>query len=633
MNIPRKSPRLATLRLDLADPAPARATRPFGVELGCPGAGMRAWAWKDVGLRPLVGPALAVGRGRGIGRLAPLRLRHPSRPDRDLGPGARCRCSARRRARAVRDARAHRGAAAPAAALAARASASKPLPTRAAGVLLEAPHQVEVDARGARASDVGRADGSPVRAAHVCGGVTRRAGRGKARCCASSAELREDVGAESWGSSTGPPPGARAPHVRAGAARQRGPTRPGAGLAALARPASRGDSVRLAQQAQVGWTRRRGAARRWGRPSPELGTEREERFARAGVAHVLSAKRAARRRAGARRGAAPGTARSAASPDCGRRLDPRRPAAPRCASAVWGYVLFTGQQAPAVRSGVMLSCAAAGAAAAAPHRRAAGPGARRRRPRSWRTRPPFTELSLQLSFTARRRAHRPRSPRLRAGGAHPAPDPLRSSGWRLLLHRGREAVLATAIASAAVTPGLAAAGGRRLSPGLAGRSGGERHRPSRSARRSPCCCRDGRWRLLPRQRAGRGPLWLAGAAARASSSGWCASPDLPRRGAPLPGFGLPAGLGPRRGPGRPGARTPAPRRARAAGVPLGAAPGRCSRPRVVRRPPCSRWGTGCGAGLLARPSPPGRRVEASPVGSTRAARIVLPYLASVASTG
>src|SRR5262249_24645733 len=180
----------------------------------------------------------------------------------------------------------------------------------------------------------------------------------------------------------------------------------------------------------------------------ELGPVWEDRFARAGVAHVLSVS-----------GLHVAALALAAAlllglllrcvPGCARRLDPRRPAALAALPLVWGYVLFTGQQAPAVRSGVMLSVlllgralerhtdALQGLALAAGVLLVADPASAH-------------ELSLQLSFTAVA-ALILLAPRLRRAVPIAQPDPLHSSGWRLLLARAGEAVLSTVLASTAVT--------------------------------------------------------------------------------------------------------------------------------------------------------------------------------------
>src|SRR5262249_35937391 len=86
----------------------------------------------------------------------------------------------------------------------------------------------------------------------------------------------------------------------------------------------------------------------------ELGAEWEDRFARRGLAHVLSGS--------GLHGAALGLVLAALIaallrmiPAVVRRLDARRPAALAALPLVWGYVVFTGNQPPAVRSALMLS--------------------------------------------------------------------------------------------------------------------------------------------------------------------------------------------------------------------------------------------------------------------------------------
>ena len=217
-------------------------------------------------------------------------------------------------------------------------------------------HQVEVDASGARGVlDVGRADGIPVRARARLwwSDPARRPWEGQV--LRLSAELREDVGPESWGEFD------RGAASRARGLRTSGRVLPGSEVPLVPAPgwqrwlAQRREAFGRLAQAQVAdpdaaaLLGALGAGLR-----SELGPEWEERFARAGVAHVLSVS-----------GLHVAALALAAAlllglllrciPGCGRRLNPRRPAALAALPLVWGYVLFTGQQAPAVRSGVMLS--------------------------------------------------------------------------------------------------------------------------------------------------------------------------------------------------------------------------------------------------------------------------------------
>jgi competence protein ComEC len=271
----------------------------------------------------------------------------------------------------------------------------------------------------------------------------------------------------------------------------------------------------------------------------ELGPAWEERFARAGVAHVLSVS-----------GLHVAALALAAAlllalvlrcvPGCARRLDPRRPAALAALPLVWGYVLFTGQQAPAVRSGVMLSVlllgralqrhtdALQGLALAAGVLLVADPAA-------------VHELSLQLSFTAVA-ALVLLAPRLRRAVPVRPPDPLRSSGWRLLLVRGREAVLATGVASAAVTLAslpLVAGAFHRVS--LAGVVVNVVALPLCSALTLLAAAAGGAFCVAPALASV--PLWLGGLAARALLGLVRFASSVPGAVFPLPGFGVLTALG------------------------------------------------------------------------------------------
>ncbi len=179
----------------------------------------------------------------------------------------------------------------------------------------------------------------------------------------------------------------------------------------------------------------------------ELGDAMEDTFARSGLAHVLSVSGlhvavlafsvfAALRWLLSRR-------------SWFRRHDPRAWAAPLSLPWVWGYVVFTGWQGPAVRSGLMCSLVL-------------GAWLLRRRsdplnaiaiaallmlvvdPSS-----PF-ELSVQLSFAAVL-ALVLLAPLLRSAIPLAPPSPATQSGWPLRLTRWREAALQTFAASAAVT--------------------------------------------------------------------------------------------------------------------------------------------------------------------------------------
>lgn len=179
----------------------------------------------------------------------------------------------------------------------------------------------------------------------------------------------------------------------------------------------------------------------------ELGEELEEDFAKSGLAHVLSvsglhvaalailALRALRR-------AWLFWPRT-------RALESRRLAAPLCIPIVWAYVLFTGSQAPAIRSAAMATILFAGMAL-------------------WRSADPLNglalalmalvaldpgciaDLSMQLSLVAVT-SLLVLAPAFRAALPWPLPSPSEHGGLRLWLDRAREAALTTFCASLAVT--------------------------------------------------------------------------------------------------------------------------------------------------------------------------------------
>src|SRR5262249_15261072 len=180
----------------------------------------------------------------------------------------------------------------------------------------------------------------------------------------------------------------------------------------------------------------------------ELGPEWEDRFARSGLAHVLSVS-------GLHVAALALVLAGVLSlllrawPALVRRFDPRRPAAIAALPLGWGYVVFTGTQPPAVRSALMLTVVLAGRALQRPTDAlnalalAAGvllvfdPASVR-------------DLSLQLSFTAVL-ALVLLAPRLRAWLPVPPPDLQRPERWRRVLEQVRETLLGVCTASAAVT--------------------------------------------------------------------------------------------------------------------------------------------------------------------------------------
>lgn len=179
----------------------------------------------------------------------------------------------------------------------------------------------------------------------------------------------------------------------------------------------------------------------------ELGDAMEDTFARSGLAHVLSvsglhvavlafAVFAALRWLLSRR-------------NWFRRHDPRAWAAPLSLPLVWGYVVFTGWQGPAVRSGLMCSLVLGAwslrrrsdplnaIAIAALLMLVADPSS------------PF-DLSVQLSFVAAL-ALVLLAPLLRSAIPVEPPSPATQTGWTLRAMRWREAALQTFAASAAVT--------------------------------------------------------------------------------------------------------------------------------------------------------------------------------------
>lgn len=179
----------------------------------------------------------------------------------------------------------------------------------------------------------------------------------------------------------------------------------------------------------------------------ELGDELEDTFARSGLAHVLSvsglhvaalafALFAAMRWLLSRR-------------NWFRRSDPRAWAAPLALPMVWAYVLFTGWQAPAVRSGLMCSLVL-------------GAWVLRRRSDALNAvfvallgmmavDPPAPfDLSVQLSFVAVLSLVL-LAPTVRAAIPVGSPSPATQAGWSLRWRRWREAALQTFAASVAVT--------------------------------------------------------------------------------------------------------------------------------------------------------------------------------------
>jgi competence protein ComEC len=181
-----------------------------------------------------------------------------------------------------------------------------------------------------------------------------------------------------------------------------------------------------------------------------LPDEVEDAFARSGLAHVLSvsglhvAALALLALALTRRALVllwPGA----------RRRDAREIAGPLSLPWVWGYVAFTGWQAPAVRSAAMLSVALLGYAAS---RRTDALNALASSALVLLALEPSGagDLSLQLSFAAVA-ALILVAPALREAVPIPPPHPTATHRWRYRAHRAGEAVLSLLCAGAAVTLG------------------------------------------------------------------------------------------------------------------------------------------------------------------------------------
>lgn len=181
----------------------------------------------------------------------------------------------------------------------------------------------------------------------------------------------------------------------------------------------------------------------------ELGDALEESFARSGLAHVLSVsglhvavlafsifallRWALSRRLSTRL----------------RFVEPRAWAAPLSLPVVWGYVLFTGWQGPAVRSGLMCSLVLAGWLV---RRRSDGLNALCLAALAMLVVDPAAlfDLSVQLSFLAVL-ALVLLAPVMRAAVPIAPPSPATQTGWTLRLARWREAAVQTFTASLAVT--------------------------------------------------------------------------------------------------------------------------------------------------------------------------------------
>ena len=499
------------------------------------GGAMGDWSWKDLGIRPLVFPVLALGIGCAFPELAranpasfaclavllasfALLLR--------TKPGAHLALLA--------------SAVVGGAFLAARAERATALPTGRPVLLEGRLATADVDARGGRGVlEVARVDGVPARARTRVwwseAEVSPRAGqRVQLR-----AELRADVGPEAWGQ-----------YDVGAASRARGLSTSGrmlpGSLVPLSPPAPWREWVGERRQRFARWTRERlfdgddvalVCALAAGLRS-ELGPEWEDRFARSGLAHVLSvsglhvaalALVLAAVLAGVLR----------AVPAVVRRVDARRPAALAALPLVWGYVVFTGNQPPAVRSALMLSVVLLGRliqrhtdalnalALAAGVLLVADPASVR-------------DLSLQLSFSAVL-ALVLLAPRLRGLLPVPLPDPRRPGRWRRALEQIREALLGVCAASAAVTLAsvpLVATAFHRIS--VVGWAVNVLALPVASALTLACAVTAGVFCLSPALAAG--PLVIASLAARALLWLVRAGAAVPFGTLSSPGFPWPAAL-------------------------------------------------------------------------------------------
>ncbi|HVP62074.1 MAG TPA: DNA internalization-related competence protein ComEC/Rec2 [Myxococcaceae bacterium] len=494
---------------------------------------MGGWCWKDLGLRPLVFPVLALGLGCALPALA--------RPE----PGALA-CLAAALATFAFGSRTRPGthlalltsAVLAGSALAARAQRSSPLPTGRPVLLEGRLASVDGDGRGGRGVlEVSRVDGEPGRARTRLWWSDPELHPWVGQRVQLRAELRADAGPESWGQ-----------YDAGAAARARGLSTSGRIVPGSLVPLSPPDPLRrwVAERREGfgRWTRERlgeadsaalVCALAAGLRS-ELGPEWEDRFARSGLAHVLSvsglhvaalALVLAALLAGVLR----------AVPALVRRLDPRRPAALAALPLVWGYVVFTGNQPPAVRSALMLALVLAGRALqrhsdtlnalalAAGLLLVADPASVR-------------DLSLQLSFTAVA-ALVLLAPRLQALVPLPPPDPRRPERWPRALERMREALLSVCTASAAVTLAsipLVATAFHRIS--LVGWAVNVVALPVASVLTLACAVTAGAFCLSPALAAA--PLWVASLAARALLALVRAGAAVPFGVLPSPSFSWPA---------------------------------------------------------------------------------------------
>ena len=406
---------------------------------------MRNWSWGDLGIRPLVFPTLALGAGCALpaltrsaptgfaclaALLAGVALALRTRPGAHLGVLASALLAG--------------------SVLAARAERSTSLPTGVPVSLEGRLAGVEVDARGGRGVlEIARVDGRPARARTRLWWSDLGLHPWTGQRVLLRAELRADVGPESWGQ-----------FDVGAAARARGLSTSGRILPGSLVPLSSPEPWRrwiTDRRERFGtWTRERLA-----RPDDAalvgalaaglrsgLGPDWEDRFARSGLAHVLSVS-GLHVAALALVLAALLGALLRAVPAVVRRLDARRPAALAALPLVWGYVVFTGNLPPAVRSALMLSVVLLGRVV---QRSADGLNALALAASVLLVVDPASvrDLSLQLSFTAVL-ALVLLAPRIRGWLPVPFPDPRRSGRLRRGLEEVRETVLGVCAASAAVT--------------------------------------------------------------------------------------------------------------------------------------------------------------------------------------
>ena len=406
---------------------------------------MRDWSWNDLGTRPLVFPVLALGIGSAIPALVrpgPVGFACLAALLAAGGLMLRCRPGAHLALLA--------SAVLAGSFLASRAERATSLPTGTPVLLEGRLSSVEVEARGGRGVlEVSRVDGAAARARTRLWWSDPGIPPAGGQRVQLRAELRADLGPDSWGQ-----------YDVGRAARARGLSTSGRVLPGSLVPLSSPEPWRR-------WVaERRERFRRWTRDRllraddaalvcalaagvrSELGAEWEDRFARSGLAHVLSVSGLHV----AALGLVLATLIAAVLrmiPAVVRRLDARRPAAVAALPLVWGYVVFTGNQPPAIRSALMLSLVLVGRAL---QRHTDGLNALALAAGVLLVVEPASaqDLSLQLSFTAVL-ALVLLSPRLRALVPVPPPDALRPGLWRRGFEQVREALLGVCAASAAVT--------------------------------------------------------------------------------------------------------------------------------------------------------------------------------------